>query len=45
MMNKERLVIEGMGCNHCINAVKKELEKLNLKVNDINIGYADIEYD
>ncbi len=44
-MKTESLKIEGMNCNHCVMAVKKELSKLNLKLNDVTIGSANIEYD
>lgn len=40
------LKIEGMSCNHCVMAVKKELSKLdNVKVEDVQIGSAKLEYD
>ena len=45
-MKKETLKIEGMSCHHCVMAVQKELSKLdNVKVNDVQIGSADIEFD
>jgi copper chaperone len=45
-MKHETLKIEGMSCGHCVMAVKKELAKLeNVKVNDVQIGIADIEFD
>lgn len=45
-MKKETLKIEGMSCEHCVMAVKKELSKLeNVKVNDIQIGRANVEFD
>jgi copper chaperone len=44
-MKNESLIIEGMSCNHCVMAVKKELSKLNLKSFDVSIGSAEIEYD
>jgi copper chaperone len=44
-MKAEELKIEGMNCNHCVMAVKKELSKLNLKLIDVSIGSAKIEYD
>lgn len=45
-MKLEELKIEGMSCNHCVMAVKKELEKLNgLLVEKIKIGSAKVEYD
>jgi copper chaperone len=45
-MKQEILKIEGMNCEHCVMAVKKELSKLqNVKVKDVQIGTADIEFD
>lgn len=45
-MIKKKLKIEGMTCSHCVMAVKKELSKLaNVKVEDVQIGSAIIEYD
>ena len=44
-MKEETLKIEGMTCGHCVMAVKKELQKLNLNVKDVQIGKAIIEYD
>ena len=45
-MKKETLKIEGMSCHHCVMAVQKELSKLeNVKVNDVQIGSADVEFD
>ncbi len=45
-MKQETLIIEGMTCQHCVMAVKKELSKLeNLKVNNVQIGSADVEFD
>jgi copper chaperone len=45
-MKRETLKIEGMSCHHCVMAVKKELSKLeNVKVNDVQIGSADVEFD
>ncbi len=45
-MKQETLKIEGMSCGHCVMAVKKELSKLeNVKVNDVQIGSADVEFD
>ncbi len=35
-----------MSCSHCVMAVRKELSKLeNVKVNDVQIGSARVEYD
>ncbi|MCH8170594.1 MAG: heavy-metal-associated domain-containing protein [Bacteroidetes bacterium] len=44
-MKKEQLKIEGMFCEHCVIAVRKELSKLELNVIEVNIGSAKIEYD
>ena len=38
--------IEGMSCNHCVMAVKKELSKIPaLRVKDVRIGLASVEFD
>jgi copper chaperone len=37
--------IEGMSCGHCVMAVKKSLEKLDLKEAHVLIGSAEVEYD
>ncbi len=40
------LRIGGMSCHHCVMAVRKELEKLpGVKVNDVTIGSASVEFD
>ncbi|GAB6282519.1 MAG: copper chaperone CopZ [Ignavibacterium sp.] len=45
-MKKEELIIEGMSCEHCVMAVKKELNKIDgLKVDNVQIGKAIVEYD
>lgn len=45
-MKTTELKIEGMSCNHCVMAVKKELSKLeNVTVKDVQIGSASVEYD
>ena len=45
-MKTQELKIEGMSCNHCVMAVKKELGKLeNVKVEDVQIGSAKVQYD
>lgn len=43
-MNKE-FKIEGMSCGHCVIAVEKELNKLNIKKRKVKIGLAKIEFD
>jgi copper chaperone len=44
-MATKTLKIEGMSCQHCVHAVKSELSKLDLKVKDVKIGSAEVEYD
>jgi copper chaperone len=45
MKNRE-LKIEGMSCNHCVMAVKKELEKIkDIIVENVSIGSAKVQYD
>ncbi len=44
-MKNETIKIEGMSCNHCIMAVKKELSKLDIFIKEVSIGKAEIEYD
>ena len=44
-MKTEKINIEGMSCQHCVMAVKKELTKLDLTLKDVQIGSAEIEYD
>ncbi len=43
-MEKE-FKIEGMSCGHCIMALKKELNKLDIKNKKVEIGSAKIEFD
>ena len=43
-MNKE-YKIEGMSCSHCVMAVEKELNKLDIKNKTVEIGSAKIEFD
>lgn len=44
-MKNDQLKIQGMSCQHCVMAVKKELSKLNITVKDVQIGSAEVEYD
>ncbi len=44
-MIAKKLNIEGMSCQHCIHSVRSELSKLDIKVKDVKIGSAEIEYD
>ena len=44
-MKTKTLLIDGMSCQHCVMAVKKELSKLDIKIRDVRIGSAEIDYD
>jgi len=37
--------IEGMSCHHCVMAVKKEIQKLDVQNLDVKIGEATVEFD
>lgn len=37
--------IEGMSCNHCVMAVKKEIQKLDVVELEVKIGEANIKFD
>lgn len=41
-MKELNLEINGMSCNHCVMAVKKELSKLNLESTEVQIGKAKV---
>ena len=44
MITKE-FYIDGMSCNHCVMAVKKELSKIPVQSFDVTIGSAKVEFD
>ena len=44
-MKNKILIIDGMSCQHCVMELKKQLTKLDLKIIDVQIGSAKIEYD
>lgn len=44
-MITKTLKIEGMSCQHCIMAIKKQLSKLDLTIKDVQIGSAEIEFN
>ena len=44
-MKNKILIIDGMSCQHCVMELKKQLIKLDLKIIDVQIGSAKIEYD
>lgn len=35
--------VEGMSCGHCVMAVKKELNKLNLTEHNVEIGKVTVD--
>ena len=40
------LTIDGMSCNHCLNAVNKALSHLpGVSLTSVRIGRAELEYD
>ncbi len=45
-MKTETIRIEGMTCNHCVMAVRRQLAQVeNLQVEDVHIGSAVVTYD
>ena len=44
-MRTKTLLIDGMSCQHCVMELKKQLTKLDVKINDVQIGSAKIDYD
>ena len=45
-MTEKTISIQGMTCNHCVMAVKRELMKLPaVQVKDVQIGSASVAYD
>ena len=42
---KTTIKIEGMSCQHCVMAVKKEIQKLDVQELDVQIGRAMVEFD
>lgn len=43
-MHRERVKIEGMGCDHCVKAVREALTQLGVDIHGVEIGHADISY-
>jgi copper chaperone len=37
--------IDGMSCQHCVMAVKKEIQKLDVQNLEVKIGETSVEYD
>ena len=44
-MKTKTLLIDGMSCQHCVMELKKQLTKLDLKIIDVQIGSAKVDYD
>ena len=45
-MTKARFEIEGMSCNHCVNAVSNALGSLpGVKIENVGIGSATVDFD
>jgi copper chaperone len=45
-MIRREISIEGMTCNHCVMAVKKELSRIpNVEVKEVTIGKASVVFD
>jgi len=43
---KEKMIIEGMGCNHCVHAVKEALGGVaGVEVLQVSLGEAEVAYD
>jgi copper chaperone len=42
---EKQFKIEGMSCNHCVMAVEKELEKLELVTKSVEIGLVKVEFN
>ena len=43
---KETILISGMGCEHCVTAVREALEGIEVvAVHAVEIGSATVEYD
>ncbi|MBD1373119.1 heavy-metal-associated domain-containing protein [Hazenella sp. IB182357] len=45
-MKKETLQVEGMSCNHCVNAIKGALEKIEVEAQiDLATKKVSVSYD
>ncbi len=42
---KTVILIDGMSCQHCVMAVQKEIQKLEVQNVEVKIGEALVEYD
>ena len=45
-MHQQTLTIEGMHCDHCVEAVREALEAVrDLEVRQVDVGTAEVAYD
>lgn len=45
-MQTTTLQIEGMGCDHCVKAVREALQGVDgVSVSEVAIGHATVQYD
>lgn len=44
-MQKEKLIIEGMTCQHCVMGLKKDLTDAKVQFSNVGIGFAEVEVD
>ena len=44
-MKTTTLLIDGMSCQHCVMELTKQLAKLDIKIKDVQIGLAEVDYD
>jgi copper chaperone CopZ len=45
-MTKATVRIEGMGCAHCVEAVRRELQSLpGVRIDSVSIGEAQVSFD
>ena len=42
---KTVIKIDGMSCQHCVMAVKKEIQKLDVQNLEVKVGEASVEFD
>lgn len=46
MMERATIVIEGMSCSHCVNAVTRALREVDgVEIEQVLIGSATVSYD
>ena len=44
-MKEQKFNIEGMSCHHCVKAVEKELNEIDVDSYEVEIGSAIVKYD